>query len=123
MAFPVAQRWLIAALIVSGAASAVSGSIDPYFLDVVMGVGVSVVLASSLNLINGFTGQFSLGHAGFMALGAYTSAMLSTVVAPRLGWSPALLQWVFFPFSLLVGWIACRGSRSCSGGSLAAAQG
>lgn len=103
MAFPIAQRWLLAALILAGVASAVSGSIDPYFLDVVMGVGVSVVLASSLNLINGFTGQFSLGHAGFMALGAYTSAMLSTVVAPRLGWSPALLQWVFFPFSLLVG--------------------
>jgi branched-chain amino acid transport system permease protein len=103
MAFPIAQRWLLAALILAGVASAVSGSIDPYFLDVVMGVGVSVVLASSLNLINGFTGQFSLGHAGFMALGAYTSAMLSTVVAPRLGWSPVLLQWVFFPFSLLVG--------------------
>jgi len=103
MAFPIAQRGLLAALILAGVASAVSGSIDPYFLDVVMGVGVSVVLASSLNLINGFTGQFSLGHAGFMALGAYTSAMLSTVVAPRLGWSPALLQWVFFPFSLLVG--------------------
>ena len=71
MAFPIAQRWLLAALILAGVASAVSGSIDPYFLDVVMGVGVSVVLASSLNLINGFTGQFSLGHAGFMAVGAY----------------------------------------------------
>ena len=101
MAFPVAQRWLLAALILAGLASAVSSSIDPYFLDVVMGVGVSVVLASSLNLINGFTGQFSLGHAGFMAVGAYTSAMLSTVVAPRLGWNPLLLQWVFFPMSLI----------------------
>ena len=102
MAFPIAQRWLLAALILAGVASAVSGSIDPYFLDVVMGVGVSVVLASSLNLINGFTGQFSLGHAGFMAVGAYTSAMLTTVVAPRLGWNPVLLQWVFFPMSLIV---------------------
>ena len=101
MAFPIAQRWLLAALILAGVASAVSGSIDPYFLDVVMGVGVSVVLASSLNLINGFTGQFSLGHAGFMAVGAYASAMLTTVVAPRLGWNPVLLQWVFFPMSLI----------------------
>ena len=101
MAFPTAQRWLLAALLLAGTASAVSGSVDPYFLDVLMGVGVSIVLASSLNLINGFTGQFSLGHAGFMAVGAYASAMLSTVVAPRLGWSPALLQWVFFPLSLL----------------------
>ena len=101
MAFPTAQRWLLAALLLAGTASAVSGSVDPYFLDVLMGVGVSIVLASSLNLINGFTGQFSLGHAGFMAVGAYASAMLSTVVAPRLGWGPALLQWVFFPLSLL----------------------
>ena len=103
MAFPVAQRWLLGALALSLGMSALSGSIDPYFLDVVMGVGVSIVLASSLNLINGFTGQFSLGHAGFMAVGAYTSAMLSTVLAPRLGWPPALLQWVFFPASLVAG--------------------
>ena len=103
MAIPKAQRWLIAALLLSGVASAVSGSIDPYFLDVVMGVGVGIVLASSLNLINGFTGQFSLGHAGFMAVGAYTSAMLSTVVAPRIGWGSGALQWVFFPASLVAG--------------------
>ena len=37
---------------------------------------VNVVLAVSLNLITGFTGQFSLGHAGFMALGAYTCAII-----------------------------------------------
>ena len=113
MAFPIAQRWLLAALILAGVASAVSGSIDPYFLDVVLGVGVSVVLASSLNLINGFTGQFSLGHAGFMAVGAYTSAMLTTVVAPRLGWNPVLLQWVFFPMSLIAaGLLAAVGQRA-----------
>lgn len=110
MAFPVAQRWLLGALALSLGISALSGSIDPYFLDVVMGVGVSIVLASSLNLINGFTGQFSLGHAGFMAVGAYTSAMLSTVLAPRLGWAPALLQWVFFPASLVVGGLIAAGA-------------
>jgi len=37
-------------------------------------VGINVILAVSLNLINGFTGQFSIGHAGFMAIGAYSSA-------------------------------------------------
>lgn len=37
----------------------------------------NVILALSLNLVNGFTGQFSIGHAGFMAVGAYTSAYLS----------------------------------------------
>src|SRR3712207_9493762 len=37
-------------------------------------VGINVILAVALNLINGFTGQFSIGHAGFMAIGAYASA-------------------------------------------------
>jgi branched-chain amino acid transport system permease protein len=37
----------------------------------------NVILSLSLNLVNGFTGQFSIGHAGFMAIGAYTSAWLS----------------------------------------------
>ena len=40
-------------------------------------IGINIILASSLNLINGFTGQFSIGHAGFMAVGAYASAVLS----------------------------------------------
>lgn len=39
--------------------------------------GIYVVLALSMNLINGFTGQFSLGHAGFMAIGAYVSALVT----------------------------------------------
>jgi len=39
--------------------------------------GIYVILALSLNLINGFVGLFSLGHAGFMAVGAYTSALLT----------------------------------------------
>lgn len=40
----------------------------------------NIILALSLNLVNGFTGQFSIGHAGFMAVGAYVSAYLSTEV-------------------------------------------
>ena len=46
---------------------------DPYILRIVILVGLNVILATSLNLINGITGQFSLGHAGFMALGAYVT--------------------------------------------------
>jgi len=40
-------------------------------------IGINIILAASLNLINGFTGQFSIGHAGFMAVGAYLSAVLT----------------------------------------------
>ncbi len=48
-----------------------------YIARIVILCGISVTLAVSLNLINGYTGQFSLGHAGFMAVGAYVSAGLS----------------------------------------------
>ena len=40
-------------------------------------IGVNIMLAVSLNLITGITGQFSIGHAGFMSVGAYTSAILT----------------------------------------------
>lgn len=48
--------------------------VSPYYSRMVLLTGINVVLAVSLNLVNGFTGQFSIGHAGFMAVGAYTSA-------------------------------------------------
>ena len=41
-------------------------------------IGINVIMAVSLNLINGYTGQFSLGHAGFMAVGAYVGVVLTT---------------------------------------------
>ena len=75
---------LLAALLAAAGLSQLSGSIDPYLLDVLTGVGINVILAVSLNLVNGYTGQFSLGHAGFMSVGAYLSAAVSLFVAPRL---------------------------------------
>jgi len=62
--------------------------LSPYLLQIVVLCGINVILAVSLNLINGFTGQFSIGHAGFMALGAYGSAMFSLGVGR--GWVTAL---------------------------------
>nr|WP_309685019.1 branched-chain amino acid ABC transporter permease [Armatimonas sp.] len=44
---------------------------------VVMLCGIAIIMAVSLNLINGFTGQFSIGHAGFQAVGAYVAAALT----------------------------------------------
>jgi branched-chain amino acid transport system permease protein len=41
---------------------------------VIMQVGIAVMLAVSLNIVNGFTGQFSIGHAGFLAIGGYVAA-------------------------------------------------
>lgn len=51
--------------------------LNPYYFQILILIGINIILAVSLNLINGFTGQFSIGHAGFMALGAYSSAMFT----------------------------------------------
>jgi branched-chain amino acid transport system permease protein len=58
--------------------------LNPYVAQVIVLCGINVILAVSLNLINGFTGQFSIGHAGFMAIGAYGSAMFTLNVGMRL---------------------------------------
>ena len=74
---------LLAALLAAFGVSHFSGSIDPYFLDVLTGIGINIILAVSLNLVNGYTGQFSLGHAGFMAVGAYLSAAVTVFLGPK----------------------------------------
>src|SRR5204863_3657700 len=50
---------------------------SPYFLHVVIMAGIFSILALSLNLLLGYTGQLSLGHAAFFGIGAYTSALLT----------------------------------------------
>ena len=73
--------------------------VNPYYTRILMLCGISITLAVSLNLINGFTGQFSIGHAGFMAVGAYSSAYFSVTYGMnlanslgggKLGWIVAL---------------------------------
>jgi len=51
--------------------------IDESNVDTLIIIGINIILAVSLNLINGFTGQFSIGHAGFMSIGAYVAAILT----------------------------------------------
>jgi branched-chain amino acid transport system permease protein len=53
------------------------GSIDPYLMQILVNIGVAIVLALGLNVIVGLTGQLSLGHAAFMSIGAFTSAMIT----------------------------------------------
>ena len=59
-------------------------AMSPYLLQVICLAGINIILAVSLNLINGFTGQFSIGHAGFMAIGAYTSAYVTVNFGDRV---------------------------------------
>lgn len=53
----------------------------PFFVILALTVGVNVILAVSLNIVNGMTGQFSIGHAGFMAVGAYTAGLTSKTLS------------------------------------------
>lgn len=67
--------------------------LNAYYLQILIFMGINIILATSLNLINGYTGQFNLGHAGFMAIGAYASAAFSLFAHPflqaQLGFIPA----------------------------------
>jgi branched-chain amino acid transport system permease protein len=81
---PKSHLALLVALCVSYGVHHFSSHIDLYYLDVMISIGINVILAVSLNLINGHTGQFSLGHAGFMAIGAYLSAAVTTLLGPKI---------------------------------------
>jgi len=72
---------------------------------ILMSAGVNVIMAVSLNVVNGFTGQFSIGHAGFMAVGAYTATKITMAVhgAQLFGLSPAASSQLAFPFALAAG--------------------
>ena len=61
------------------------GILDAYYMQILTWVGINVIMGVSLNLINGITGQFSLGHAGFMAIGAYVSAYFTKMLGLPFG--------------------------------------
>ncbi len=80
-----------------------------YYSRIFMDIGIAIILAVSLNIVNGMTGQFSIGHAGFMAVGAYSAAMV-TYYGSLLIWGVAAKQGGFlgagewlFAFSCLTG--------------------
>ncbi len=83
-----------------------------YIQRVVIGLGISIILVVSLNLSNGFTGVFSLGHIGFMAIGAYTAAILTLPISLKQVNLPDLPSWLarvelpFLPATLIGGVVA-----------------
>jgi branched-chain amino acid transport system permease protein len=98
--------YLIVAVAVAFGVSHYSDHIDPYYLDVITGMGINIILAVSLNLVNGYTGQFSLGHAGFMSVGAYVSAAITMLAGPRLlgeDGGTAVQQGLLFLAALIAG--------------------
>jgi branched-chain amino acid transport system permease protein len=93
---------LLSALVVCAGLSQFAGGINPYYFDILIGIGINIILAVSLNLVNGYTGQFSLGHAGFMAVGAYASSWLTLKYGYSIG-SGTLSTTAVFVLALLGG--------------------
>lgn len=87
---------------------------DEYKLRILNLCAIYTILGLSLNLINGFTGLFSLGHAGFMAVGAYTTALLTmplTIKEKNFFMAPLIspldkIVWPFLPSLILGGVLA-----------------
>src|SRR5215472_5388194 len=77
----------------------------PFFVYLASIVGVNVILAVSLNIVNGMTGQFSIGHAGFMAVGAYIAGKLSLALKDQaISFLPvAASDQIAFIVALLIG--------------------
>ncbi|HEY4692746.1 MAG TPA: hypothetical protein VIH16_04865, partial [Bellilinea sp.] len=73
------------------------GLVNEYIQLVIIYIGINIILTISLNLINGYMGEFSVGHAGFMAVGAYVSALFTTKIIPDN------LGALYFPLVVLAG--------------------
>ena len=92
-------------------AAAKLGILNAYVQLILMYIGINIILSVSLNLVNGYMGEFSVGHAGFMAVGAYVTSILnvwlfteSPVFGPPL-LSPSSAVFLF-PVTLLAGGVA-----------------
>ncbi|MCS6849152.1 MAG: branched-chain amino acid ABC transporter permease [Anaerolineae bacterium] len=99
---------LLLIVAVLGLAGLAQSALNDYYQRVLAVIAINIILAVSLNLTNGYSGDFSLGHAAFMAIGAYTSAILTlpartkAIVLPDL---PLWLSQVELPFivAILIG--------------------
>lgn len=94
--------WLISLVLGLLLSAVVYPNINPYYQTIFMVSGINIILAVSLALINGFTGQFSLGHAGFMAIGGYAAAAFTFYLGPSL----SLQSDVLLFFALIIGGLA-----------------
>jgi len=77
---------------------------NPYHLHTLIMAGIFAVLALSLNLLLGYTGQLSLGHAAFFGIGAYATGLLTV----KLEWSPWIGLLAATALPALAGWVIGR---------------
>ena len=79
-----------------------------YYAGLINLAGIYIILVASLNLVNGFSGMFSMGHAAFMAIGAYISAFFTLTPAQKMASTPGLPEWLInanlpFVVALIIG--------------------
>ena len=91
--------------LVMGTVSLVGGRFDNSLLFLMEKIAISIILAVSLSLVVGFLGELSLGHAGFMCVGAYLGGKVATMLTPVLGYG--ILS---FLVALVVG---CAAAAAC----------
>src|SRR4030095_12145413 len=99
-----AKLILIGVLVFCGLFSPWIGKRNPYYYDILIGVGINVILAAGLNLVNGYTGQVSLGHARFMAAVASAASWLTLRFGYSMGSSVYSTTTIYF-LALLAGGI------------------
>src|SRR5690349_10423648 len=103
---------VLAAVVVLAAAQWLFGD-SPFFVYIASVIGVNVLLAVSLNIVNGMTGQFSIGHAGFMAVGAYLAGITSLALKDvAISFLPVAVSDQVF---LLVALLVAGGSAALAG--------
>jgi branched-chain amino acid transport system permease protein len=118
-------RWPLRGVVAAASVAALfgltfvlEGALIEYVQRIMLLAGINVVLAVSLNLINGTTGQFSIGHAGFMAIGAYGAAFVGVHLAPLmqgLFGSGTLADAATFNVALVLGALAAGFFGFCVG--------
>lgn len=82
-----------------------SAVVNDYYVQLICISCINVMMTVSLNLVNGYTGQFSIGHAGFMAIGAYVSAYITKVLTNSASFS-VIGQYGIFLLAIIAGAIA-----------------
>ncbi|HEU5437458.1 MAG TPA: branched-chain amino acid ABC transporter permease [Telluria sp.] len=90
---------------------------NSFYVDVAIRIALNAVVVIALNLLMGYTGQISLGHAGFYGLGAYSSAALTT----HFNWAPILALVAGCVATALLAWVLARPILKLKGHTLAMA--
>src|ERR1700679_2911328 len=82
------MMWVLILFGIALAAQGLTMVMPPYFSQLFILASINAILAVSLNLVNGLSGQFSLGQAGFMAVGAYVAASVNVFLLSSLHGNP-----------------------------------